>query len=147
MLIARFAIDAGDWAAARRALERILDHGASVSACLLQARLLELQDSESSEVQRWLERAATAAADPSWLCGTCGWRGAGWSAICPHCGDFDSLSWGRPPGQSRSLAVLDTALRDADEAAIVPPAELLQMEQNEAPGTTVLTATEKVAGD
>ena len=147
MLIARFAIDAGDWAAARRALERILDHGASVSACLLQARLLELQDGESSEVQRWLERAATAVADPSWLCGTCGWRGTGWSAICPHCGDFDSLAWGRAPGQSRSLAVLDTALRDADEAAIVPPAELLQMEQNEAPGTTVLTATEKVAGD
>ena len=62
-------------------------------------RLAELEVAETGNgeaARRWLERATQALADPAWVCDVCGAVSQTWSAICPECGAFASMSWRSP---------------------------------------------------
>ncbi|MDP6708315.1 MAG: heme biosynthesis HemY N-terminal domain-containing protein [Alphaproteobacteria bacterium] len=129
LLIAAHAIEAGDWDGARGQLDAALEAGDGPRVCRLYARLAERADGDPLAARRWLERAAAAPPDPAWLCRTCGWRGAEWTAFCPHCGDFDSADWTRPPGDAPVTALFAAEEESLAAEAIAPPAELLQMDQ------------------
>ena len=130
LLVATWAVEARDWSRAEAALEAAAQGGDNPRVCRLRARLAERSGAGASAVRRWLERAARAPADAGWVCGSCGWHNRDWQAFCPQCDSFDSLLWGRVPGEPAPLPLLEFEA-DAAEEEIAPPAELLQMDRPE----------------
>jgi HemY protein len=94
---ARAALDAKLWGQARKHLKAALDAGLTSGVARLMAELEEAEHHDAAAARAWLERAAEAEAEPSWLCGRCGAQADAWSARCGHCGAFDALDWKSPP--------------------------------------------------
>lgn len=61
------------------------------------ARLEEDESGDAAAARDWLDRAIGAPSDPSYVCSQCGGDSPHWQALCPDCGGFDTLAWGRPP--------------------------------------------------
>ncbi len=56
---------------------------------------LELEEYKNqAAAQAWLARVP--AADPDWVCGSCGGRSPSWQLACPSCSALDRLSWDAP---------------------------------------------------
>lgn len=117
LTIAEAALDAELWGEARVQLEALSGPALTARACRLRARLEENEHGDSVAARRWLERATTAPADPAWTCGTCGAVAPEWSAVCGHCGEFDTLAWAPPPRVS---------MLTEDEVA-APRAQIVEM--------------------
>lgn len=124
--LARAAIGARDWLAARGALEAFVGANAterpSQRVCELMAEIEEGEHGNRGSAREWLARALHAPEDPAWT-GE-GWRSLTWSPINPVTGEFDALEW-RAPGQ-RLLPVARPAASapapaDADKA--LPPGD------------------------
>ncbi|MGB3811344.1 MAG: heme biosynthesis HemY N-terminal domain-containing protein [Parvibaculum sp.] len=97
--LARAAIGARDWLAARGALEPFIGENAAERPtqriCELMAEIEEGEHGNRGSAREWLGRALHAPEDPAWT-GE-GWRSAVWSPINPVTGEFDALEW-RVPG-------------------------------------------------
>jgi HemY protein len=91
--LARFAVEARDWAAARDHLTAITSDHPSARVCRLWAELEDTENGPGLAARDWLLKAANATGDPAWVCGECGQASADWAASCSHCQTFDSLSW------------------------------------------------------
>jgi HemY protein len=91
--LARFAVDARDWTAAREHLTAITSGHLSARVCRLWAELEDAENGPGLAARDWLLKAASATSDPAWMCGECGQRSADWAASCSHCQTFDSLEW------------------------------------------------------
>ena len=105
--LARFAVDARDWVAAREHLTAITGDQPSARVCRLWAELEDGENGPSLAARDWLMKAANATNDPAWVCNACGQVAPKWSASCRHCQTFDSLAWqasGGPPIQALALA-------------------------------------------
>lgn len=138
ILLASYAIEAGEWARAREALAAAAAEADNPRVFRLEARLAERAEHDPEAARAWLERAAAAPADAGWLCNACGWQSRAWQPLCPNCGELDSLLWGRPAGEAAAPALIESRVEPpapTAEAAIAPPAELLQMDQGEAAGS------------
>jgi len=124
LTIAEAALDAELWGEARVQLEALAPADVTARACRLWARLEEAEHGDGRAARLWLERASTAPADPGWTCVDCGAVAPDWSAVCGHCGEFDTIGWTPPPRV--------TVLTEADiEAPDTPLLEVL-------PGGTVI---------
>ena len=66
MALARAAIDAGDWQAARTALGGIMRANPSERVCMLMAEIEEGEHGDEGRVRAWLTRALSAPRDPVW---------------------------------------------------------------------------------
>lgn len=97
LTVAEAALDAELWGEARVQLEALSGADLTARACRLRARLEEAEHGDSRAARMWLERASSAPADPAWTCSTCGAVAPDWSAVCGHCGEFDTLAWTPPP--------------------------------------------------
>ena len=93
---AEAALDARLWGEARRHLNDGLATGATPRLCRLMAQLEEAEHGELGPVREWLDRAVGATPDPRYVCSSCGRESLDWRSLCPHCGAFDTLSWGTP---------------------------------------------------
>ena len=95
ILVARGAIGARDWKAARAALSAYAGPAASEAPtqriCELMAEIEEGEFGDRGAARGWLTRALHAPEDPQWI-GT-GYRSHRWSPINPATGEFDGLSW------------------------------------------------------
>jgi HemY protein len=118
ILVARGAIGARDWAAARTALAPYAGPAAtevpSQRICELMAEIEEGEFGDRGAARSWLSRALHAPEDPQWT--GSGYRSHRWSPINPVTGEFDGLTWTAPVA---SIAQEETA------AAPVPPSEPL----------------------
>ena len=97
MTVAAAGLDAELWGEARVQLEALDEAQLTARACRLRARLEEAEHGDSRAARQWLERAASAPADPAWTCASCGAVATDWSAVCGHCGAFDTVGWAPPP--------------------------------------------------
>lgn len=107
--LARAALDAREFGAAREALDTLVLQKPTARACLLMAELEEVESSNQGLVRAWLARASRAPRDPAWVAD--GIVSNRWRAVSPVTGKIGAFEWKDPP------QALETHLRariDAD---------------------------------
>ena len=97
MAVARAAIDARDWPAAREALGGMIASQPSEGVCLLMAEVEEGEHGDQGRVRAWLARALGAARDPAWIAD--GRVFAEWAPVSPVTGRVDAFEWKVPPAR------------------------------------------------
>jgi HemY protein len=91
MALARAAIDAREWGAAREALEGLLRSQPSERVCLLMAEIEEGEHGDEGRVRSWLGRAIHAPRDPVWVAD--GQVFPRWAPTSPITGRIDAFEW------------------------------------------------------
>jgi len=121
LAIAEAALNARLWGEARRHLRLATatapPAGPSRRLCLMMARLEDSEPGDPKAARQWLERAAAAPPDPSYVCSRCGAPSAAWQPVCSVCGSFDSFTWSVPERQPAGTP----ALPDASERPLMLP--------------------------
>lgn len=117
LAVARAAIDAHDWQAARNALGGAMRANPTERVCLLMAEIEEGEHGDQGRVRAWLTRALTAPRDPAWIAD--GHAFDRWLPVSPVSGRLDAFEWRvaaerLPPRQAVGL--------DADETGTDEPA-------------------------
>jgi HemY protein len=108
--VARAAIDAHEFAAARAALDPLIRLAPSERICLLMAEIEERENGDQGRVRVWLARALTAPRDPAWIAD--GRPFERWAPVSPS-GRVGAFEWKVP--------ALPPAPRPAVELASEPP--------------------------
>ncbi|MCK5445103.1 MAG: heme biosynthesis protein HemY, partial [Rhodospirillaceae bacterium] len=111
LALAQAALEARLWGQARTHLDGAMENGAGTRRIYaMQAALDEEEKQDSKSAGHWLRLAASAPADPEWVCGGCGHVDGNWRPYCPSCAAFDSARWRSPP---------HTAIKAVAEYAVV----------------------------
>lgn len=97
IIIARAALEAQLWGEARDELNILLVEAPSARVYAMMAELVETENGDMTAAREWLRKATQAAANPAWVCNTCGDVSVDWSAVCGKCSGFDSKTWQTPP--------------------------------------------------
>jgi HemY protein len=127
--VARAAIDAREFGAAREAVESLALEKPTLRACLLMAELEEAENGNQGLVRAWLARASRAPREPGWVAD--GVVSADWAPVSPVTGRIGAFEWREPPQAS------ETHLRariDADRFEVLPKGLELPSANPEAPG-------------
>jgi len=111
--VATAAIEAREWAIARKALEPMLESRLSQRVCTLMARIEGEEHGDTGRVREWLARAVNAPRDPAWTAD--GVVSDRWAPASPVTGALDAFEW-RVPVE---------AMEKADEAMIASKLEEL----------------------
>ncbi len=106
VLEAEEAVLAKNWTEARRLLAPLTHDAPSARVCALMAEIEEGENGDASAAHAWLARAARAARDAEWRCGHCGAAQPEWSAVCPVCAAFDTLTWSAAVPRTTAAAPL-----------------------------------------
>ncbi len=89
--VARAAIDARDWQAARNALGGLPRTDPTERVCLLMAEIEEGEHADQARVRAWLKRAFSARRDPVWTAD--GRAFEAWAPVSPVSGKVDAFEW------------------------------------------------------
>jgi HemY protein len=118
IVLARAAVEAYEWAAARNALASYSVANPTQAVCLLMAEIEEGQNADQGKAREWLSRAVRAPADPVWIAD--GITSDEWEPTSPVTGALDAFEWRVPlsttNGRAEPRAIGDRL------AAPVPPA-------------------------
>ncbi len=117
LAMARAALDAKMWGQARRHLVAGGGERPDAAYCRLFAELEQSENSDIAAARDWLAKAGDAPPEPTWLCDDCGATAREWSALCGHCGAFDTMHWKAPPRVTALPGAEGDALRSGDAAA------------------------------
>lgn len=90
------ALAAQLWGQARKHLQAAAELRPTAGVYRLLARVEEEEPGDAAAARDWLAKAAEAPPDRLWLCRECGTTPETWSALCGHCGAFDSIAWSAP---------------------------------------------------
>ena len=96
LIMARTSLDARLWGQARKHLEAA-GGDPDAAFCRLFAELEQAENGDVALARDWLSRASEAPREPAWLCSNCSATAHEWSALCGHCGAFETLRWTTPP--------------------------------------------------
>jgi HemY protein len=110
LAIARAAIDAQDWAAAREELRGILATNPTGRAYVMMAEIEEAEHNDIGRARDWLSRAVRAPRDPTWTAD--GYVFDHWEPVSPISGRIDAFEWKVPADRLPAI----------DEAAETLPA-------------------------
>ena len=91
LAVARAAIDAHDWQAARNALGGAMRANPTERVCLLMAEIEEGEHGDQGRVRAWLTRALTAPRDAAWIAD--GHAFERWLPVSPVSGRIDAFEW------------------------------------------------------
>jgi HemY protein len=132
MAVARAAIDAHDWEAARAALEGPARSQPSERVCVLMAEIEQNQYGDEGRVRSWLARAINAPRDPAWVAD--GRIFQHWAPISPISGRIDAFEWKVPsePTSEPRMPLIDLGpdlTLPAVAAALAEPQEVTGTEQ------------------
>lgn len=135
-IVARAALDAREFAAAREALDTLVLEKPTVRACLLMAELEEAESGNQGLVRAWLARASRAPRDPAWVAD--GVVSDDWAPVAPVSGRIGGWEWREPP------QALETHLRARIDANRFEPAStpdpvptLIEIPQDQPPAAPV----------
>jgi HemY protein len=121
LAVARVAIDAHEWSAARAALDPLLRSQPSENACLLMAEIEEGEHADQARVRAWLARALAAPRDPAWVAD--GQVFAAWAPVSPISGRVDAFAWTVPPERlpARRQMEIEALAADTEPPPVVEP--------------------------
>lgn len=137
MIIARAALEARDFALARRVMAPLVETNVAnspptIRMCLLMADIEETEHGATGAVREWLARASRARRDPAWIAD--GIVCDSWAPASPVSGKLDAFVWSTPqerlsaPLESRPVAVSPAAAEPQGHVASVttevPPPQL-----------------------
>jgi HemY protein len=88
------AIEAREFAEARKALEPLLESRLTQRVCTLMARIEGEQTGNAGKVREWLARAVNAGRDPAWTAD--GVVSDRWAPVSPVTGALDAFRWRVP---------------------------------------------------
>jgi len=94
IVLARAAVDAYDWPAARNALANYSVADPTQAVCLLMAEIEEGQNADQGKAREWLARAVRAPRDPVWVAD--GITSDDWEPVSPVSGELDAFEWRVP---------------------------------------------------
>ncbi|MBM3468781.1 MAG: hypothetical protein FJX71_05060 [Alphaproteobacteria bacterium] len=93
-ILAKAAREAKLWGQSRHYLNLLKATSYSQRVCHLMAEIEEAENPhQNNQASVWLERAASAPTDPTWICESCRTTTPTWHPICPTCEGFDKISW------------------------------------------------------
>jgi HemY protein len=93
LLLARCALAAGDTAVARRRAQAAQGRMNQRRVWTLIAEIEEREHGDGEAMRLALRGAATAQADPTWRCDSCGTAQEAWHAVCPSCQATGRMRW------------------------------------------------------
>ena len=102
LMMARALLDAKLWGQARKHLEIGGGDTPDAAFCRLFAELEQAEHGDAAGARDWRGRISEAPRAPSWLCSNCGATAQEWSALCGHCGAFETLRWTTLPRVMRA---------------------------------------------
>jgi HemY protein len=94
LVLARAAIDAYEWAAARNALANYASTEPTQGVASLMAEIEEGQNGDQGRAREWLARAVRAPRDPAWTAD--GMTADEWEPVSPVTGRLDGFEWKVP---------------------------------------------------
>lgn len=94
IVLARAAIDAYEWAAARNALANFSSSEPTQGVASLMAEIEEGQNGDQGKAREWLSRAVRAPRDPIWTAD--GVTVTEWEPVSPITGRLDAFEWKVP---------------------------------------------------
>jgi HemY protein len=109
LILVRAAIDARDFALARRLLQPHADSTPTRRVCLLMAELDEAELNDRGRARAWRTRALVARPDPAWVAD--GVVTENWQPFSPTSGKLDAFVWTVP---QESLSASDHRLIESD---------------------------------
>ncbi|MBV1706457.1 MAG: heme biosynthesis protein HemY [Hyphomicrobiales bacterium] len=136
LTVARAALDARDFAAARRALDN-LDHETPAGAplnrrtCLTRAELEDRESNNIGGVREWLARAAGANPDPGWVAD--GVAQDHWAPASPLTGKLDAFQWQEVQAPRSTSAMISGNAWDPAHMLALPVSEPAPAMLNAAP--------------
>lgn len=110
--LATAAIEAKDFAMARKVLEPLHEGRLTHRICLLMARIEGEEHGDKGRVREWFARAVNAPRDPAWTAD--GIVSQQWAAVSPVTGQLDAFQW-RVPLESLESSEGDLLARKLDE--------------------------------
>lgn len=123
IVLARAAIDAYEWPAARAALANYSNAEPTQAVCLLMAEIEEGQNADQGKAREWLSRAVRAPRDPVWTAD--GIVSDDWEPISPVTGELDAFEWRVPlatvNGKAEAAPPLPERLPAPPETSLAPP--------------------------
>lgn len=138
LAVARAALDAGEFALARREAEAAARLGPREAVYLLLADIEEAETGDQGKVRQWLGMAVRAPADPAWLAD--GYVAERWAPVSPISGRLDAFEWRSPAerlgqlleaGETASPPPLPIAAPEAPPPAVVEEAVTIEPEAPE----------------
>jgi HemY protein len=152
LVLARAALDARDFALARRTLQPHAENTPTRRVCLLMAELDEAELNDRGRARAWRTRALAARPDPAWVAD--GIVTENWQPFSPTSGKLDAFVWTVP---QESLTASDHRLIESDILAAeqelvartdsVEPAEAVAAPAADEPLQPEIVATPQVQAD
>ncbi len=115
-VLGEVALAAQLWGSARGHLMKALTEMPSRRIYRLLGELESGEHDDAVKARNWLTKAEDAPDDPAWVCSNCGTGHAIWTALCRHCGSFDTLAWRTPAAPQLGEPTAPTPI------ALAPPA-------------------------
>ena len=92
--VARAAIEAHEWEAAREAIRPLVEDAPTRRVCMAMAEIENGEHGNRGRVREWLARAVSAPRDPAWTAD--GHVSGRWLPVSPETGKFDVYEWRVP---------------------------------------------------
>ena len=105
LVLARAAVDAYQWEAAREALAAYVPNNPTQAICLIMAEIEEGQSDDQGKAREWVNRAVRAPRDPVWTAD--GITAEEWEPVSPVTGKLDAFEW-KVPTSAVATRVADT---------------------------------------
>lgn len=142
--VARAAIEARDFAAAREALEPLLESRLTQRVATLMARIEGEEHGDKGRVREWLARAVNAPRDPAWTAD--GVVADDWAPVSPVTGALDAFQW-RVPVESLEKRDSDIIAAKLEELVALgaPAKDVTPPSVTPAPARTETTSTAAAA--
>jgi HemY protein len=142
LTVARAAIDAREFAAARDILAPLLDEP-TARTCLLMAELEEHDGGAAGNVRQWLARASRARRDHAWVADGIVQRN--WAPFSPLTGEVGAFAWRTPPQQGDGALLGFEAAEPAPQAEIeAEPEPVLPLPAQPANGTATVESAKVI---
>lgn len=119
LVVARAALEAGEYALARKEVEAAVRLDPREGAFLLLADIEEQETGEEGRVRQWLAKAVRAPRDPAWVAD--GVVAERWAPVSPVTGRLDAFEWRAPV--ERLGPAIDMAEREAMLQLSSPPSD------------------------